>query len=248
MIIPFLISLVAGLSTVLGVGVVFLKFKEKSINKIIAFFLSFSLGIMILISITDLIPESFFALLASYGLVKGQYISVVAFMIGYLIITILNHRIEKTSKDNLYKLGVLSATALVIHNFPEGIATFMSSYTDISLGLKLGFAIMLHNIPEGIAIAIPIYYSTKSKVKAFKYALISGLAEPVGALAAYFFLKDFISANLINIILIFVGGLMITLAIKEIFPKATSYKENRYLNLGIIISILFFLILNIIVG
>ncbi len=243
MLIAFFISLIAGLSTVIGALIIFVKIKEKNINKVITFFLSFSLLIMILISITDLIPPAFFSLLNSFGITTGQYIAVIAFLIGYTLVIILNICIKQTTSDNLFKLGLLNAIALVLHNFPEGIATFMSSYNDLSLGLKLSFAVMLHNIPEGISIAIPIYHSTKSRSKALKFAFISGLAEPVGALIAFLFLKQHITENFINVTLIFVGGLMITLAIKEIYPKVANYQEKKFIYLGFISAFIFFIIL-----
>ena len=83
--------------------------------------------------------------------------------------------------------------AIILHNVPEGIATFISSSKDISLGISLAIAITLHNIPEGISISIPIYYSTKSKFKALLYTFISGVSEPIGALIAYLFLSKYIN-------------------------------------------------------
>ena len=127
---------------------------------------------------------------------------------------------------------------LIFHNLPEGIATFLSSYQDLTLGIKLAFAIMLHNIPEGISIAIPIYYSTGNRKLALKNALISGMAEPLGAMLAFVFLKNFISEMMISIILIVVAGLMITLSIQELLPEALKYKENKILYLGLLFGLL----------
>lgn len=138
--------------------------------------------------------------------------------------------------NDLYKLGILNMLALILHNFPEGIATFMSSYKDIHLGLKLGLAIAFHNIPEGISIAVPIYYATKSKKNAIFKTFLSGIAEPIGAIIAYIFLSKYITDSLISIILLFVGGIMITLAIEVIYPKARKYNLNKFLYLGFIIG------------
>ena len=169
-----LISTLAGLSTVLGSLVIFIKIKESSVNKFITFSLSFSLAIMIGISITDLIPESFYTLVFNYGLDKSLLTLLLTLLGGVGIVNILN-RLEDKNKNNLYRLGIINMIALMIHNFPEGIATFLSSMNDINLGIKLSIAIMLHNIPEGIAIAVPIYYGTKSKSTAIKNTFISGL-------------------------------------------------------------------------
>lgn len=233
-----LVSTIAGLSTVLGGLVIFFKFKSDNINKFITASLSFSLAIMIGISITDLIPESTYILLLHHGIGKGIIYSILAFLIGIILIKYLNKLIAKAkiNKNDLYKLGLLNMLALILHNFPEGIATFMSSYKDMSLGLKLSLAIAFHNIPEGISIAVPIYYATGSKREAILKTFMSGIAEPIGAIIAYIFLSKYITDSLISIILILVGGIMITLAIEVILPKAKEYNIKRYLYLGIIIG------------
>lgn len=234
-----LVSTMAGLSTVLGGLVIFFKFKEENINKFITFALSFSLAIMIGISITDLIPESTYMLLKSYGIGKGIVVSLVSFLIGVIAIFIIHKLMERyeLKKNDLYKLGILNMLALILHNFPEGIATFMSSYKDINLGIKLAIAIALHNIPEGISIAVPIYYATNNKKEALFKTFLSGIAEPIGAIFAYIFLSKYITNNFISIILILVGGIMITLAIEVILPKAKSYNLKKQLIIGLLVGL-----------
>lgn len=241
---PLLISTIAGLSTVLGSLVIFFKLKESQINKFISFCLSFSIAIMIGISITDLIPESTYIIITNYKLAKGIFFCFITFLIGVILISWINKKIsrEEWSNSDLYKLGILNMIALMLHNLPEGIATFMSSYKDINLGFKLGFAIMMHNIPEGISIAVPLYYSTRSRGSAIKKTFISGLAEPLGALIAYIFLHKYITYKLISFILIFVAGIMITLSINELLPKALKYKEHKFIILGLVVGILIIII------
>lgn len=233
-----LVSTIAGCSTVLGSLVIFFKFKEKAITKFITFALSFSLAIMIGISITDLIPESTYIILSHFGVGEGIVYSFLAFLVGVILIHIIQKIIKKSEikKSDLYKLGILNMLALIIHNFPEGIATFMSSYKDLSLGIKLAIAITLHNIPEGISIAVPIYYATGSKKEAIFKTFLSGIAEPIGAIIAYIFLSKYITNTLISFILVLVGGIMITLAIEGIFPKAKEYKLDKYLVLGLLVG------------
>lgn len=236
-----LISTIAGMSTLLGSIVIFLNIKEQSINKFITFCLSFSIAIMIGISITDLIPTSFFTILFNYKLPISIIIIFLSFTLGMILVFFVN-KLMHNDNNSLYKLGILSMVALMLHNLPEGIATFIGSINDVSLGLKLSLSIMLHNIPEGISIAVPIYYATKSKKKAIFHTFLSGFAEPLGALLAYLFLKNYITNTTISITLLFVAGLMITLAINEMLPKALSYKENKYLYLGLFLGILLILI------
>ncbi len=232
---PLLISTVAGLSTILGSLVIFFKWKKENINKFISFCLSLSLSIMIGISITELIPESTYNILINYKLIKGLIICIIPFITGIILIFWLNTNIRPTEgkNQNLYKLGVLSMLALMLHNLPEGIATFISAYKDIDLGIKLGIAIMLHNIPEGISIAVPIYYATKSKKDAIFKTFVSGLAEPLGAFLAFIFLSRFVTDTLISIVLLFVAGIMITLSIQKLFPESLKYNENKYIWLGL---------------
>ena len=245
---PLLISTFAGLSTLIGALLIFLPIKQNKYNKFISFCLAFSIAIMIGISIFDLIPTSFFEVSKFYGINKSIILIIISFVISYIVISLLSFFINKeTTTEDLYRLGILNMIVLILHNFPEGIATFLSSYQDISLGIKLGIAIMLHNIPEGISIAVPIYYSTKSIKKAFKATFISGISEPVGALLAYIFLKNYVSELMISIVLIVVAGLMITLSIQEMLPKALQYKENKsiWIGLGVGVGLI---ILNLVLG
>jgi len=132
----------------------------------------------------------------------------------------------------------------MMHNIPEGIITFLTTGNDLGLGIKVALAITLHNIPEGICIAVPIYYSTNSLWKAFKTTLISGLSEPIGAILAYLFLYKYITTEILNIIFILVAGIMITLALDEILKESIKYSEkhNKYIYIGILIGIVFFII------
>ncbi len=240
---PLLVSTIAGLSTVLGAFIVFLKVKEENRAKFITFCLSFSLMIMIGISITDLIPNSLSVLLKE-NLKKGIVLAVLAIVTGIVGIKLLINKIEKakTNCNSLYTLGILNMIALMLHNFPEGVATFLSSMQDMNMGIHLGLAIMLHNIPEGISIAVPIYYSTKSKKEALKKTFLSGFAEPLGAILAFVLFKNYITDSLISIVLLFVAGIMITISIEEILPETLKYKENSYIIKGFLAGIILIVI------
>lgn len=231
-----IISFLAGASTIIGALVIFLPIKKQNINKIITFGLAFSLTMMIGISLFDLLPSSLPIIKQSYGF-YGIILIVFLFIISFITIKVITYFLN-AYENNLYKLGILSMITLMMHNLPEGITTFLSSSVDINLGIRLSIAISMHNIPEGIAIALPIYYSTKSKKKAILLAAFSGLAEPLGALLAWIFLSPYITSELIAIILIIVCGLMITLAIEKMLPESVKYHENKFLSLGIIVGLL----------
>lgn len=233
--IPLLLSLIAGISTVIGSLLIFIKIKR--IGEFIVFSLSFSLGIMFLISIFDLIPSSLPVIINNYGYFYGIIISLLTFLLGYLSISKINNRIEnKSNKNSLYKIGILSMISLMLHNFPEGIAVFISAYTNVSIGIRLCIAIMLHNIPEGVAIAVPLYYSGVGKSKTFFYTLISGLTEPLGALLTYLLFKKYINDIFLGFVLLFVAGLMISLSLNDMLKEAISYNKNKYILIGILLS------------
>lgn len=238
--IPLLLSLIAGVSTVIGSILIF--FKYKKINRLIVISLSFSLAIMTLISVFDLLPDSSIKLINNYGVGYGLLLIILTFLLGYLSIEKINNRIKTNNNSSLYKIGVLSMISLMLHNFPEGIAVFMGAYTNIHLGLKLCLAIMLHNIPEGIAISIPLYYSGVGKKKTCLYTLLSGLSEPVGALLAYVLLKNFINNIFLAFVLIFVAGLMISLSLNDILREVKNYRDNKHMIIGFSLATVIFII------
>ena len=229
-----LISTIAGLSTVIGGLIVFLKI--KNIDKIITFCLSFTATIMIGISVLELFPESFFTLLNKYTFLTTILSVILIFVIGIIIIRVINHLLKNT--NNLYKIGILNMIALILHNFPEGITTFITSMHDIDIGIKIGIAIMFHNIPEGIAIAAPIYCATNNKLKAISKTFISGLSEPLGAIFAYLFLKNYIDEYLISFLLIIVSAIMISLSLEKLLPEAMSHNSKKMLKMGLILGLM----------
>jgi len=166
----FIISTMAGLSTM--IGSVFAFIKVKNINNMINTALSFASGVMLTVSMTDLLPESFNSLLQEYSQITSILIMVLFFIVGICFSLIINKYVPTDiNQDNkkLYKLGIISMIAIILHNVPEGIATFMASTKDVKLGISLAIAISLHNIPEGISIAVPLYLSTKNKGKTLFY-------------------------------------------------------------------------------
>lgn|SRR5574344_305642 len=241
---PLLLSFVAGMSTLLGS--IFIFFKIKKINELIVYSLSLSFVIMILVSIFDLLPESVINLTTYYSPVIGIILGTISFVLGYTTIIILNDKITQKSSSNLRRIGLISIISIILHNFPEGIAVFMSAYSNINIGLKLFIAIILHNIPEGIIISVPLYYSGMSRGKVLKYTLLSGLSEPVGAILGYIILKDIMNIIVLSLILIYVAGLMISLCMNDILKEIIKYNNKKYITLGIISGVLLFSIIFVI--
>lgn len=234
--ISLILSFLAGLGTFLGSLLIFIpKLNKKSC---IPIFLSISATIMLAFSILDLIPESVFYINSNSLFPYKLLYIFIPFILGVITINIIDKLYVST--DNLLKIGVLSFISLCIHNFPEGIATFLSSMINIKLGLSLTIGIMLHNIPEGICIALPLYQATKSKTKVMLSCLLVSISEPLGGIIAYLFLRNNINNLTISIILLFVSGLMITLSINNIYKEVIDKKTAllKGIAIGLVITII----------
>lgn len=242
--IPLILSSIAGLSTVIGALVVF--FTKTKNDSFLTFALGFSAGVMLTISFTDLLPTAESSISQYHGKVSGVFWSILFLLIGafmaYLIDAFIpteanNQPVSNKKNFDLFRVGIVSTIALMIHNFPEGIATFISGYQDTALGISVALAITLHNVPEGITIAMPIYYATKSRYKAIKYALLSGIAEPFGALIAFLCLKPFINELILGIIFAVVSGIMLYISLAELIPSSRKYGYHNLSLLSIFLGI-----------
>lgn len=224
------------------IGTIFIG--KKNSNKVILSSLSFAAGVMICVSITDLIPESILLISDNLHSIYTILISFLGVVLGVIISMLIDYYLPDNDKSNnkLYRVGFISMIAIIIHNIPEGIATFMATNSDISLGLSLALAIAMHNIPEGISISVPIYYSTGSKKKALLYTGISALSEPFGALLAYLFLKNIMNDLILGILFSVIAGIMLQISFSELLPSARKYNDNKRLIIFFIIGILFMLI------
>lgn len=142
---------------------------------------------------------------------------------------------RKPKEDKtLLRMGLFSALAIAIHNFPEGMATFIAALEDPTLGVSIAIAIAIHNIPEGIAVSVPIYFATGSKLKAFKLSFLSGLSEPVGAIVGYFLLLKFSNDMMFGFIFASVAGIMVYISLDELLPTAEKYGEHHIAIYGLI--------------
>lgn len=235
----FLLTTLAGLSTLLGTIPIF--FKTKT-NRIIISALSFAAGVMITVSIIDLIPEGINYLHTTFKLFPAMLILSIFIVTGIITSMTIDKYINHKREGELYKIGIISMIAIILHNIPEGIATYLSSEFNFKLGLSLTIAIALHNIPEGISISVPIYYSKKGREKAILYTLLSALSEPIGALLAYIFLSKIINNNIMGILMGLIAGIMLQISFYELLPTSFKYKNKKQTILLFIIGILFMII------
>lgn len=235
----FLITSLAGLSTLLGTIVIF--FSKKDSNKIIVSSLSFAAGVMLCVSLLDLVPESLELLTSKYSNVASILFFGIFLSIGVLVSMFIDRKMPDNNKSNskLFRVGIISMLAIILHNIPEGIATFMASSMNAKLGISLALAIAMHNIPEGISISVPIYYSTGSKKKSFLYTFISAISEPFGALIAFLFLRHFITDSFMGMLFAFIAGIMTHISLYELLPEAKSYNDKKRSSIFFIIGMVF---------
>jgi len=245
------LTIFAGLST--GVGSV-IGFLSKRFNpKFLSGALGFSAGVMVYVSLVEIFFKARDSLSVVYGEKTGYWITIAGFFAGIAIVALIDRLIpsaenpheisninfkeaddEKVDSTRLMRMGLFSALAVAIHNFPEGLATFMSALTDPALGISIAVAIAIHNIPEGLAVSAPIYYATKSRKKAFIYSFLSGVSEPVGALIGYFVLRSFFNESTFGIIFAAVAGIMVYISLDELLPTAEEYGEHHIAIFGLI--------------
>lgn len=258
----FALTLFAGLST--GVGSLIAFFAKKTNKKFLSISLGFSAGVMIYVSMIEIFAKAQDALVAELGQKHGAVLTVIAFFGGMFLIAIIDRLIpsaenphepknvvadcdgcgecevcvkeqqKKRQKDQLMRTGIFTALAIAIHNFPEGMATFVSAFQEPSIAIPIVAAITIHNIPEGIAVSVPIYQATGSRKKAFQYSFLSGLAEPIGALMGWLVLIPIMSDMVYGIIFAGVAGIMVFISIDELLPAAREYGEHHLSVYGLI--------------
>ncbi len=238
----FSLTLFAGLSTGIGSALAF--FAKKTNHKFLPGALGFSAGVMIYVSMVEIFVKARDLLSNVYGDLKGYWITTVAFFIGIALIGIIDklvpegqnphelHDVDemKPSQINnkaLLRMGLFSALAIAIHNFPEGLATFIGALHDPTMGISIAVAIAIHNIPEGIAVSVPIYYATGDRKKAFYLSFLSGLAEPVGALIGFFLLQTIFNDAMFGVLFASVAGIMVYISLDELLPTAERYGEHH---------------------
>lgn len=234
------LSFLAGAATSIGGALAFVIKKDNL--SVLSLGLGFSAGVMIYVSFMELLPQAKDSLAALYGEASGGWISVGIFFLGiviaWLIDTLLpSHHVEKHTldkKEKLKHLGLFTALALAIHNFPEGLATFMASMENTTLGVSIAIAVAIHNIPEGIAVALPVYHSTNSRSKAFWYSTLSGMAEPVGAILGFFLLRAVLNQAAFGVMFALISGIMIYIALDELLPTAHEYGDGHRVIWGVV--------------
>ncbi len=248
----FGMTLLAGLCTGIGSLIAFL---SKRTNKaFLSVSLGFSAGVMIYVSMIEIFPKAQQSLALELGEQGGAIATVLAFFGGMAFIALIDYLIpaeknphevvdwssetaestEHSQEGDLMRMGVFTALAIAIHNFPEGLATFVSALQEPNVAIPIVAAIAMHNIPEGIAVSVPIYHATGSRKKAFIYSFLSGLSEPVGALVGWFLLMPIMNDMVFGIIFASVAGIMVFISLDELLPCSRIYGKHHHSMYGMI--------------
>jgi ZIP family zinc transporter len=246
----FSMTLIAGLATGIGSALAF--FTRRTNTRFLSLALGFSAGVMIYVSFAEILLKARAGLSIELGEKAAAWVTAGAFFGGIFLIALIDRlvpaaenphearRVEEfpapgveSEQRKLMRMGLLSAMAIAMHNFPEGLATFAAALGDPRVGVAIAAAIAIHNIPEGVAVAVPIYFATGSRRKAFFYSFLSGLSEPLGALAGYFLLMRFFGETFRGILFATVAGIMVFISLDELLPTAREYGEHHLAAYGL---------------
>lgn len=246
----FGLTLFAGLST--GIGSLLALFSKKTNTKFLSVALGFSAGVMLYVSFIEIFSKAKESLIEVLGVKGGTWATAVAFFGGIFLIALIDKLVPSVGNPHevrmiedmhgdipqndskLLRMGLFTALAIAIHNFPEGLATFTAALQEPALGLSIAVAIAIHNIPEGIAVSVPIFYATNNRKKAFWYSFASGIAEPVGALIGYLLLLKFFNDMVFGILFAAVAGIMVFISLDELLPTAREYGEAHLSIYGLV--------------
>lgn len=244
-----LMTLLAGLATV--VGGCFTFFIKRTNIRALSVGLGFSAGVMIFLSFTEILKNANLLLLKFFPKTSDIMV-LLGFALGIIVAVLIDYFMPDHIEEDIFcnqeaclhkhkikRAGILTAVAISVHNFPEGMATFFVSTQNLALGFSVAMAIAIHNIPEGIAVALPIYHATGKKRLAIWYTFLSGISEPIGALLALFALHYFLPQAAIGFLFASVAGIMVYISFDTILPLSRDYGDGHYSVFGIISGIIF---------
>lgn len=253
------LTLFAGLTT--GLGSLLAFGARRTSYRFLSVSTGFSAGVMLYVSFVEILPKAERALVQSEGASAGPWMTVGTFFLGIILIAVIDAALphaenphEQPTEDEaaplhagsppvpparLRRMALLTALAIAIHNFPEGLATFLSALQDPAVGLAIAVAIALHNIPEGISVSVPLYYATGSRAKALALSFLSGLAEPLGALIGFGLLQlvspgAVVSPQVLGLCFAAVAGVMVYISIDQLLPTSRAYGKGHDSILGLL--------------
>lgn len=246
--VAFTLTLLAGLATAVGGLTVLLTTRTNT--RFLAACLSFSAGVMLYVSFVEILPESVEFLSVDMGHRPGMWGMLGGFFGGVVVVAVADRLAPALLRSRkgraptgpspalhdraLLHMGILTAAAIALHNFPEGFATFMAALADPAVAAPLATAIAIHNVPEGIAVAVPVYQATGSRWKAVGLAFLSGIAEPVGAVLGFAVLAPWLTDTVFGVVFAAVAGVMVFISLDKLLPSAQKYGGQNLSLCGVI--------------
>jgi ZIP family zinc transporter len=233
------LTLFAGLST--GIGSLIGLGPSRNNRSFLTLSLGFSAGAMVYVSFVEILPKARLVLTPLLGRQGGYGAAVAAFFTGILAMALVDGWLpvhdpaeafqqangSTSDRRRLLRLGLFSALAIAIHNFPEGLATFLGALSNPQLGVSIAVAIAIHNIPEGLAVSTPVYFATHSRWTAFWVSFLSGVAEPIGGLLGFLLFRSFPNPLLFGLVFAAVAGIMVYVSLDELLPTAREYGAHH---------------------
>ncbi len=239
--VAFAFSLFAGLST--GLGGLIVALKRFPDERFLAGALGLSAGVMVFISLGELLPEGVDGLREA-GWERAEVWATAAFFGGIALIALIDRFVppdinpheepDVRAASRMKRVGVVTALAIAVHNLPEGFATFFVALQDPSIALPIAVAIAIHNIPEGVAVAVPMREATGSKWRAAWWATLSGLAEPLGAVVGYLLLRPFIGPETLGLVFAAIAGVMVFVSFDKLLPTAIATGRHHTAVYGVV--------------
>lgn len=259
--IAFGLTLFAGMATGIGSAIAFLA--KQTNHRFLSVSTGFSAGVMLYVSFVEIFQKGATSLTQVYGPLQGTWMNVGFFFAGILLVGLIDNFIPEKqnpheqppasalaplhnphsqaphrSPEKLLRMALFTALAIALHNFPEGLATFLAALENPKVGVAIAIAIALHNIPEGISVSVPLFYATGSRTKAFTLSFLSGLAEPVGAVLGYFGLRWIfggeIPSQVMGACFAAVAGIMVYISLDELLPTSRAYGKGHDSLLGLV--------------
>lgn len=252
--IAFGLTLFAGISTGIGSAIAF--FAKRTNTYFLSVSLGFSAGVMTYVSFVELMPNAVNALSFIHGAKAGTIYATLAFFGGILLIMLIDKLVPKkenphemrkvedmgninvvnsvVDKSGLIRVGLVTALIIAVHNFPEGMVTFIAAIKDVKIAIPIAIAIAIHNIPEGISVSVPVYYATGNRRKAFWLSFLSGMAEPLGALVGYLLIAPFLTDTVLGVIFGMIAGIMVFISFDELLPAAEEYGQHHSAIYGLV--------------
>ena len=233
------------LMTALGAATVFF-FARAVCERAQGALLGFSAGVMTAASVWSLILPAI-EQTAAEGRLPPFLPAAAGIVLGALLLALLDEFTRQRGGERVTHSDFLLLSAITLHNIPEGMAVGLAfalaaDGEGLAGAAALALGIGVQNFPEGAAVALPLYQSGQSKLRAFVTGVLSGAVEPLfGVLVV---LAAARVHALMPWLLSFAAGAMLYVVAEELLPRAGSRRGTC----GFLVGFLFMMVLDVALG